>query len=192
MSLEAWLLAAALMYAPPKHHVTPPGERPETYVQRVARYQSIASDIAHTVRNDKPIPGLSREQSAALLLGLAIGESGLSRDIDRGQCFVAAGSTRCDSGRSASIFQILVRRWRGEEFTTKDLADRRFATGLALQMVRSSWNACREWPPRYRLSVYGQGYCGPLDAAARRYGLFLTMLTRLGDPTGLESKNGSR
>lgn len=177
MSLAEALLSAALVLVPAERHADRPwgSETPE---QVEARYAELAADIASVVLDpdESPVRGMTRAQSAGLLLGLATGESGLAYDTDVGPCY-REGSwvTRCDRGRSASVFQLLVedgREWRGTTITATDIfADRRLAARVALSAVRASVGKCWHLPPEYRLSAYGAGVCVRLEGAAERWRL---------------------
>jgi len=182
-TIVAWLLALALQFAPPaKAHQFPGWE--ETEAERTARYALIAQDIYDVVydKENKPIPGMSRARTAAFMLALAIGESGLDKDADQGPCYREEGwKLRCDGGNAASMWQVMV----GKGFVFyKDgktrlyqkhlFKDRKKALWVALRAARGSFWACRKLPPKLRLSVYGGGSCSNEAAqkgSAKRYKL---------------------
>lgn len=145
----------------------------ETPIETLARYESIAEDIAHVAQNNEPVRGLDRFQSAVLLAAMAVGESGLSRDVDLGPCYRGPGlEKRCDEGRSASMWQLQ------SVDKAAVFANRKLAATIALERLRKSVNACWAMPPRWRLSAYGAGYCTKLPGAAKRFKLFTNMRGR--------------
>jgi hypothetical protein len=179
--IVAWLLTLALHFAPPTRAHQFPGWV-ETEEQRTARYAEIAQDIYDVVYDEesKPIPGMSRARTAAYMLALAIGESGLDPDADKGPCYREKGWwRRCDAGEAASMWQVRVgkgflfdgdRRVRMKHL----FAERKTAIRVALRAVRGSFWACRKSSPEHRLAVYGSGTCSNkagMDGSADRYKL---------------------
>ena len=161
LTLAASLFATALTHAPPETRTQFPGHD-ETVVQTRARYAGIALDIVRVVGEREPPAGLSRVDAAALMLALAIGESGLSADVDALDCYRGPGwESRCDHGQAHSIWQ------------TWEPCDSRLECGrAAYHVVRGSLGACRNLEPRYWLSAYGSGRCQPLQGAADRWALY--------------------
>jgi hypothetical protein len=168
----AWLLALALQFAPPERSKQLPGWE-ETVEQRTARYAAIAEDIWHTVKTGRHINGLGKRRTAALMLAVAIGESGLDPDTDKGPCYRGGKyRPRCDYGHAASMWQIKLGRGKTaqEGWGQADLfADRRKAAAVALRGIRGSWWMCRRLPEAHRLAAYGSGTCrrGHKGSAAR-------------------------
>lgn len=169
--MSSWILLLALMFAPAQKI---PGWE-ETDNQRRVRYESIAEDIAHTVESQGAIAGLSKADSATLLLAVSIGESGLAPDADWGPCYREGRyKLRCDSGRSVGIAQTMVRkrdRW-------KYFANRKLHLALAYRRIGASVVGCRSLPWKYRLAMYGSGRCTSLagqKGSARRMALFSTL-----------------
>lgn len=164
--MKTLILAALLAFAPPEKRPTFPGYH-ETSEARLARYDAIAADIEEA--SDGP-------SSAALLVAMAIGETGLALDADRGPCYRGGVFTsRCDYGRAATLWQMHAGRYQGEPFTVGDLfTDRRRAAGLALWALRSSLRMCHRLAPEDRLSQYGAGTCQKgIEQVRARYYLWM-------------------
>lgn len=150
MTLAEWVLAALLAVHPIDR--VPQIGGVESEEQTRARYREIAATIAEVAQEDPAIPGgLSDRDEAALLLAIAIGETGLARDADVGPCFRgveggASYASRCDRGRAASVWQ--VHGWRrpdGSVVTTAELfADRKLAARRDLVVARGSLWLCRK------------------------------------------------
>jgi hypothetical protein len=172
----AWLFAAALAFAPPDRTPQFPSH-PETVEQRTERYQAIASDIFAVAFDPKAeaLPGLTRRQSAALMLAVAIGESHLAPDADLGPCYRKGKlwRTRCDSGWAVGIMQTRVHPAHQEAYFN----DRRKALRLGHQRLRQSLSMCRHLAPLTRLAAYGSGSCNRgKKGAAKRWRLYQTLL----------------
>jgi len=179
---EEWLLELALNFAPPARAHQFPGWE-ETVAERTARYREVVKDIREVVfdKKQRPIPGMSRSRTAAYMLALGIGESGLDPDADKGPCYRDKGWwRRCDAGQAASMWQVKI----GKGFLfdrdqnriwMKDLfADRKVALRIALRAVRGSFWACRKSEPKHRLAVYGSGSCSNkagMVGSEKRYAL---------------------
>ncbi len=164
--LATWLLAAALHFAPPETRPQFPGYE-ESRTETISRYESIVSDIERAAEGDK--------SRATLLLALAIGETGLSLDTDRGPCYRGgAYKSRCDGGTSATLWQLKSVRWKGEVLRYLDLfKDRLRAATIALSIARKSIGMCRHLEPQDQLSAYGSGACRPgLKSVRARYHLW--------------------
>lgn len=171
MSLAQAIMLAALEFAPIELRPEFPGYV-ETRAEALDRYWSIAQDIAAAAQETPAKPGgISDEDEAALLLALAIGESGLSLDVDRGPCYrKGKWAARCDGGTSHTIWQLKTVRFDGSVRSGKELqANRALAARVALWLARGSLGQCRKLEPRDRLSAYGAGYCkeGLPDVRAR-------------------------
>jgi len=170
----AWLLALMFAFAPPDKAWQAPSH-PETVAQRKARYADIARDIAAVVKAAKPLPGLTRRQTAGLLLAVAIGESGLAADADLGPCYRARETGRCDGGLAVGLWQT----WVPPVHQPVYWRDRQRAARLALQRLRLSMGACRRSAPRYRLAAYASGSCqsrAGRRGSASRWGLFVRLM----------------
>jgi hypothetical protein len=181
--IVAWLFALALHFAPPDRAHQFPGWE-ETNKERTARYAQIAQDVYDVVYDEdsKPIPGMSRARTAAFMLALAIGESGLDKDADQGPCYRAPGwKLRCDGGNAASMWQIMLgkgfifdRDGKTKLYQKHLFKNRKKALEISLRLTRSSFWACRKLPPELRLAVYGGGSCANEAArkgSAKRYKL---------------------
>lgn len=139
--LLTYALAALLALAPPARARAP---EPEDVAR--ARYADIAADIAavSTTRLD-----------VAALVGVAVHESALAPDVDRGEC-QGTRRGRCDGGRAVSLWQLQDGDpERREAFRTH----RREAAAEALRRIRSSWSMCRALDAPLRLSAYASGAC---------------------------------
>lgn len=147
----AWILSLLTLALPPDRIAAEPGWH-ETPAAREARYQAIAADVAAVVY-EPGAPVLyagprARAHTAALLVAVAVLESGLAADVDLGPCYRGRDGRgpRCDRGRSASCWQIRLEpgeRTR-EGWTQADLfADRRKAIRVALRLMRGSFGLAR-------------------------------------------------
>jgi hypothetical protein len=169
--MKSWILAALLHFAPPEKLPRFPGheEAPEEVRDR---YALIAQAILAQAEAPEERPdGLTDRQEAALLIALAVGESGLARDADVGPCHRRGRwRTRCDSGAAASVWQ--VHAW-GEDadgpITLRRLfASRDLAASRALLVARGSLGLCRRLLPEDRLSgLSGRCQAGPGPWRAR-------------------------
>lgn len=180
--IVAWLVALALQFAPPERSKQFPGYE-ETAQERTDRYAEIAKDIVAVTYDptERTVAGMDRRSTAALMLALAIGESGLDLDVDRGPCYRKAPYRgRCDWGASVSIWQIKIGKGKTREgWDRKALfSDRRKAARVALRAVRGSFHACRRRPIEHRLALYGSGHsCAKAHAgSAKRIRLWRLML----------------
>ncbi len=152
MTPAAWVLSLLVLLAPPERLAALPAFPgwQETAEQRMARYVSIAEDIAATTQDP-------REQ--AVLVAVAHHESGFAPDVDKGPCWRGPRNdgARCDGGRAASIFQLQA---AGDEDATRLFKDRRLAAKRALDAIRRSARSC---VPKYgklaALRVYAGGAC---------------------------------
>ena len=172
MSLSAWTLAALLHFAPPEQHDAAPWADP-SHEAAQERYEAIATAIVETCDNS-PSP----RSCAALLVALAVGESGLAQDADVGPCYRRGGyRTRCDSGAAASVWQAhafgLDRD--GEPITVARLfASRSLAAWQALRVARGSLQRCRHLPAEDRLAGLS-GSCRPNASSRARWRLWQTV-----------------
>jgi hypothetical protein len=173
-----WLLALALQFAPPSQALRFPGYDETADATRV-RYAAIAEDIVFVVQAHEPLPGLTRPESAAFVLAMAIGETGLALDADKGPCFRGRHlgrnyAARCDGGRAVGILQVQLSAGRAEHF-----ADRRKLLAVGLKALRGSLLACWRLPVEERLAAYGSGSCsndGGKAGSRKRFALFAQLL----------------
>jgi hypothetical protein len=163
---SAWILALALGAVPPERAHNPPGWEEDTDTRR-ARYASIAADLAAVVYDPHERPLFDgprgRAQTAALLLGIAVLESGLARDVDLGPCWRGEGGRgpRCDRGRAFCVLQVHAdgpghrtrEGWTGEDLT----ADRRKCFRAGLAIARGSFGRAAGADPSHRLDSYAGG-----------------------------------
>ena len=174
MTVVEWLLALALQFAPPSQALQFPGYV-ETADAARSRYTAIAEDIAAVVQAHEPLPGLTRVESAAFVLAMAIGESALAIDADKGPCFRGRHlgrnyAGRCDSGRAVGVLQVQLASGRAEHF-----ADRRKHLAVGLAALRGSLLTCWRLPVDERLAAYGSGSCdneGGKAGSRKRWALF--------------------
>jgi hypothetical protein len=170
LPLALWTLLALLRFAPLEQQARGPWADPSP-ASAAERYLGIAQAVEAECRDAR-----APRDCAALLVALAVGESGLARDADVGPCHRVGGyKTRCDSGAAASVWQ--VQRWTAE-VTVEDLfADRRLAARQALRVARASLRACRDLPAEDRLSALsGSCKAGPGPWRAR-WALYQTART---------------
>lgn len=171
-ALAEWVLSAALFFAPLETRPKFKGYE-ETPEAALARYRTIAEDIeAAAMEHDG-----NDKAEAALLLAVAIGESGLSYDVDVGPCYRKGGfRTRCDGGTSYSLWQLKSGvvdgiAYGGHEFQGTD--KRRLAARAALKKLKGSFGMCKDLPEQDRLSAYGAGRCLEGNKSVRsRWALF--------------------
>lgn len=170
----AWILSLLLYAAPPDRLDAMPGWT-ETPAARAARYQSIAEDVAAVVY----APGAivlyggprARAHTAALLVAVAVLESGLAADVDLGPCYRGRDgrSARCDRGRARCILQVHDARAEGNRRECIRIALRlmRGSFGLASGMGRDrGWDAATV--AAHRLDIYaGTGPAAHRLGAAR-------------------------
>lgn len=163
-----WTLLALVHFAPLDLQAKNPWADASS-ADTASRYIAIALAIDTVCEKASKSP----RDCSALLVALAVGESGLAKDADEGPCYRGGKhKTRCDSGAAASVWQ--VQRW-SEEVTIADLfADRALAAKRALTIARSSLSACRDGEEQDRLSALS-GSCkrgaGPWRA---RWALYQT------------------
>jgi hypothetical protein len=154
----AWALAIMLAWAPPgRSRIKEAVETPEA---GAARYAEIAREAAQVVFDPAERPMVAgpraRSQSLALLLSVALHESGFRRDVDLGLGPLARGS-----GTDSCLMQIRVGKGQTPEgWAHADLvADRKKCFRAGLRLLRRSIGACRSLPPLDWLSAYARGQC---------------------------------
>lgn len=161
----SWVLAAILTMNLPDG----PGGDAESDASRLWRMREIASDI-YAVGHD--------DRERALLLAVAVRETGLAYDADKGPCYRGPGSERrCDSGRSACIMQIRLGRGKTEQgWSQADLfADRRKCLEAGRRLLERSSNACGRGR---ELNAYATGSCSKgADITADRMRLMWRLLS---------------
>lgn len=151
-AIAALVLSWVTRELPPEKYSRAPRypEAAETVEERTARYREFAGDVAQVLEEE--LPAAARRPMAALLVAVAIRESGLAKDVDAPSCSptrVRGGG--CDGGRAKSVWQVQ----QAEPFAT-----RRDAAREALRRVRRSLSACRSLPAESRLAAYAAGVCG--------------------------------
>lgn len=167
----AWILAAALHFAPPERHPRFDGYE-ETAEQARARYEQIAVDIAAAVEGRK-----DAKDMAALALAWAIGESALAPDADKGPCYRRGRwKLRCDGGLAAGPWQLheYWDRQAKERVTVAAIfADRARSAKTVVRKLIGAWVQCAHLAPEDRLSGFGLGHCEAGNASVRaRYRLW--------------------
>lgn len=168
--LVEWVLAAALYFAPIETRPKFAGYE-ETHEEALARYRSIAEDIVEAAEKS---PNADKWE-AAWLVTVAVGESGLSLDVDRGPCYRRGGyRSRCDGGSSFSIWQLKNTPIDGElRYGYEFERNRKLAARAALKKIRGSLGLCKSLPENDRLSAYGVGRCVEGNKSVRaRHALF--------------------
>lgn len=166
-ALATWILALMTAISPPARDAARAASKlraTETGEQRAQRYTGIAYDIAQVVEGHA-LPGLSEQQTAALLVSVTFYESSYSLDVDDGTCndkFVELAASplpsgkkplvrdpRCDSGKSVGLMQLHV---EGRSFMGKTMEDLRGISNrqamleTGLRALRMGVTACtREW-----------------------------------------------
>lgn len=159
--LAEWVLSAALTFAPIESRPQFKGYE-ESREEAFERYISIANDIAFAAEERAKTPAAAK-RNAALLLAVAVGESGLSADVDRSPCYRGGGfRTRCDSGTSFTIWQLKHAIVDGRPVWGRELQGtdkRRDAARGALRSILGSLGMCKKLEPEDRLSGYGAGRC---------------------------------
>jgi len=177
--LAEWVLSAALTFAPIETRPQFKGYE-ESREDAFDRYISIANDIAAAAESNTT-KGTPAKDKAALLLAVAIGESGLSLDVDRGPCYREGGfKTRCDSGTSFTLWQMKAAILDGQPMSAAELVGtdkRKGAARAALRAILGSLGRCKSLPAEDRLSGYGVGRCIAGNKSVRaRHKLFLRVL----------------
>ena len=174
-ALADWVMLAALHFAPLETRPRFEGYE-ETRDEAFGRYLGIAADIA-AAAEEHPGTDAEKRRRAALLLAVAVGESGLSRDVDEGPCYRRGKwRARCDGGTSHTIWQIKAGWLNGQPIHGADLRGldrRKDAARVALRAIHGSLGRCKALEPADRLSGYGAGTCKPGIASVRaRWALF--------------------
>lgn len=152
----AVLLALILRAAPAELADRPhPGTLRETVDERRERMRSIAEDAWFVASTERPLPGMSREDTAIAMLALARVESDFRLDVDRFQC--AKGW--CDGGIAIGLGQV---HPRDAEERALLLTSRRAGFAAQLRIMRGSIGACRE--PGAALALYRGPTCDHPEA----------------------------
>lgn len=188
----AWLFAAMLSQVPATRY----GERVPVTEQRYAyedpearkaRYRAFASDLATVIEEDGALPMMTRRQTGALMLAIAIKESSLSRDVDLGAGRHGVG----DNGRSWCSMQIqaglekdggtvpsvhpVVKTWTGRDL----VRDRTKCFRAARQILKAAMGFCKDQKGPDKLSAYTTGTCQDDEAKAHhRWDLAIKLLRR--------------
>jgi hypothetical protein len=179
---EAWALSFMTKYAPPGRK-TFYAEAQETKEEAELRYEAIARDLVEVVYDPANRPLFSgsegRTKTMAVMLAVALYESGFGKNVDYGVGKFARG----DNGKSWCLLQVNVgagrawpmgwnvkeyRPWRpGDAIEDQVLgatgpemvADRKKCFVEALRGMRLSFNSCASRPVKERLNVYASGDC---------------------------------
>ena len=182
----SWAVKKIVSWSPPGVNFYPDAK--ETKEEAIERYTSIASDAIQTAfdPNEAPVFGgpNGRIRTVALILSVAMAESGFRKDVDLGIGKHAKG----DNGRSWCLSQIqLGVSTNGKtktrialnndkvQFTTnsddiggEDLVkDRKKCFRVSLRMMRQSFGACSRLPTEERLASYASGSCSGGLASSR-------------------------
>lgn len=184
--LAEWVLSAALYFAPIESRPQFKGYE-ETREEAFDRYISIANDIAEAAQENAKTEG-GAKQRAALLLAVAVGESGLSADVDQGPCYRQGNwKARCDGGTSFTLWQLKHALIDGELVRGKLLEghdNRKRAAKGALRALLGSLGMCKKLPEEDRLSGYGVGRCVTGNKSVRaRWALYQRVLGYTKDKT---------
>lgn len=158
--MKATILVLMLLLSPPEKWRAAKGFE-ETESVRLARYESIASDVASVA--DGSITGSVRGD-VAILVAVTFLESAWFLDVDRGPCRPGY----CDRGKSACIAQIRLGAGKTREqthgiagLTQADLfRDRKLCLRVASFMLRKSFRGCAREGPDARMDLYASGKCG--------------------------------
>ena len=183
-ALTTYLLAAMLAWMPARNQV-----HRETEEETLARYRSIAADVAEVCLDPNEPPVFegenARVKTALLLLSVAFWESAFRPDVDRGTC----KPPECDNGLAVSLWQLhpedgfifdgdvytfarnRTAQWREEH--ARDiygreqlLGDRKLAARIALHIIRYSMKNA------HSLGIYtGEGGNGPKARQRLRHAL---------------------
>ncbi len=189
----AWILSLLTLAVPPDRLAAQPGWE-ETPAAREARYLAIATDVAAVVyapdaRTLYAGPR-GRARTAALLVAVAVLESGLAADVDLGPCYRGRDgrSSRCDSGRAHSLWQVHSPEVAGDRRAAAREALRRSRGSFAMAAARGrerGWSA--EEVARHRLDVYaGSGAASATRAGGLRLALGERLAARPGAPRDAE------
>lgn len=164
-------------------------EAQETVEQGMARYESIASDVAEVMRTEKPLfkGADGKLRTSALIMSVMLHEGGFRRDVDLG----LGAHSKGDHGNSVCLMQLNVGKGRSfawnvvkdraprpadppseiqQGWTAKELlADRKKCITAGLRVMRVSFASCGRMPQRDWLRAYASGSCdaGAPESASR-------------------------
>jgi hypothetical protein len=160
-SLVSYFVVAMLAWVPLHAHLPL-----ESRDHALARYESIARDVASVVLDENEAPLFEgpdgRTETALLMLAVASFESSFSKRVDE-------GLRRGDHGQSYCLMQMHIgdgatrEGWNGRQL----IEDRKLCFRAALHILQASFSACRNLPVGDRLSAYASGHCFA-DAAISR------------------------
>ena len=159
----AWVLSLLILSVPPARLSAQPGWE-ETIAAREARYLAIATDVAAVVyAPDARVlyaGPRGRARTAALLVAVAVLESGLAADVDIGPCYRGRNgrSPRCDSGRAASCWQVHDKSVEGNRPAAIREALRRLRGSFGMAAARGrerGWTAAQV--EEHRMDIYASG-----------------------------------
>lgn len=172
----AWMIAFMVSQAPPGRDIYIP-EAKESKEEALARYESIARDIAAVVTEEEPLfrGPQGRLKTASVILSIMRHEGAFRKDVDTGVGKMARG----DQGRSVCLMQVnvgkgrtfpwnvvknkpalpadpageVVQGWTGAEL----LADRKNCIRAGYRIIRVSFGSGGGLPPTEWLRVYASG-----------------------------------
>lgn len=171
-AIVAWMVGLMLWQAPADKLAAMrarDGLSAETAEARASRYESIAKDIVEVTMDGKAQPLFGgkhgRVRTAAFVLAVALRESALDEDVDRGPCYrEGKWAWRCDHGRAACILQI---QPAGGETLGALFADRKLCLRTGIRRMAASFSVCTPRGPDsdqtltmdHRLAQYARGWC---------------------------------
>jgi hypothetical protein len=165
--MQTWILSV-LLWLLPLNRQYRWDATPESQADRLARFESIAADLADVVEAEAQ--GQTERQKkkiASFAMALAYYESGFYLAVDKG----IGKHGRGDYGKSYCLMQLNVGKgktiegWTGEEL----LADRKKCFTSGIRAFRRSMAACRTLPASYQLSAYTTGKCQEERASFYRH-----------------------
>lgn len=164
-TLSLWILNILISISPPQNQPN------ESEQDAIARYQTIADDMASAIEgSDLIFKGKDAKfKEASLLTSIAFYESsGFKKDID-------FGKVRGDSGKSWCLMQINVannhlnfgndemQTWKGQDL----VSDRKKCFLAAIEAIKISRKTCFKLKESSSLSVYTTGKCIPNQKEAK-------------------------
>lgn len=176
LKLIAWIVAFIALQAPPGRATFTP-EAQETKEEALARYESIAKDVAEVVMDEEPLfkGPHGRIKTATVILSIMTYESGFMRNVDLGLGKLGKG----DNGRSACMMQINIgkgrtfdwNRAKGRPALPSDpteevekgwtqaelLADRKKCIRAGYRIIKISFRGTSGLPATEWLRIYASG-----------------------------------
>lgn len=172
----AWIVAFIMTQSPPGRP-TYVKEANETKEEAIARYESIATDVASVVSEEKPLfkGPTGRIKTALVILSIMNFESSFRRDVDLGLGKLAKG----DGGKSVCLMQLNIGDKRTFAWNTEKLrmaapndppnevvegwdqkellADRKKCIRAGYRIIKMSFDATSKLPVTEWLRVYASG-----------------------------------